>query len=111
MSELVHASQASPLLEKSGIGPVTAAICLTAWSHHGLVRSEAVFAALAGVNPIPASSENTVRHRLNRGGDRRLNRALRIAVLARMTHDPETRAYTSSDDEPRAAPPKRSAAA
>ena len=45
------------------------------------------------VNPIPASSGNTVRHRLNRGGDRRLNRALHIAVLTRMTHDPQTRAY------------------
>lgn len=93
MTELVQASQAAPLLEKTGIGPVTAAICLTAWSHHGRVRSEAAFAALAGVNPIPASSGNTVRHRLNRGGDRRLNRALHIAVLTRMTHDPQTRAY------------------
>jgi transposase len=93
MSELVQASQAAPLLEKTGIGPVTAAICLTAWSHHGRVRSEAAFASLAGVNPIPASSGNTVRHRLNRGGDRRLNRALHIAVLTRMTHDPATRAY------------------
>jgi transposase len=93
MAELVRASQAAPLLEKTGIGPVTAAICLTAWSHHGRVRSEAAFAALAGVNPIPASSGNTVRHRLNRGGDRRLNRALHIAVMTRMTHDPATRAY------------------
>lgn len=93
MSELVQASQAAPLLEKTGIGPMTAAICLTVWSHHGRVRSEAAFAALAGVNPIPASSGNTVRHRLNRGGDRRLNRALHIAVLTRMTHDPQTRAY------------------
>jgi transposase len=93
MTELVQASQAAPLLEKTGIGPVTAAICLTAWSHHGRIRSEAAFAALAGVNPIPASSGNTVRHRLNRGGDRRLNRALHIAVVTRMTHDPETRAY------------------
>src|SRR5699024_4225221 len=59
MRELVHASQAAPLLEKNGIGPVTAAICLTAWSHHGRVRSEAAFAALAGVSPIPASSGNT----------------------------------------------------
>ncbi|TSI14493.1 IS110 family transposase [Brevibacterium aurantiacum] len=93
MDELVQASQAAPLLEKTGIGTVTAAICLTAWSHHGRVRSEAAFAALAGVNPIPASSGNTVRHRLNRGGDRRLNRALHIAALTRMTHHPETRAY------------------
>lgn len=93
MTRLVQAGQAAPLLDKTGIGPVTAAICLTAWSHHGRVRSEAAFAALAGVNPIPASSGNTVRHRLNRGGDRRLNRALHIAVLSRMTHDPQTRAY------------------
>lgn len=93
LTELVQASQAAPLLTKIGIGPVTAAIALTAWSHPGRVRSEAAFAALAGVNPIPASSGNTVRHRLNRGGDRRLNKALHIAVLTRMTHDPETRAY------------------
>jgi transposase len=93
MTELVNASQAAPLLDKTGIGPVTAAICLTAWSHYGRVRSEAAFACLAGVNPIPASPGNTVRHRLNRGGDRRLNRALHIATITRMTHDPATRAY------------------
>ena len=93
MDELVRASQAEPVLEKTGIGTVTAAICLTTWSHHGRVRSEAAFAALAGVNPIPASSGNLIRHRLNRGGDRRLNRALHIAVLTRLTHHPETRAY------------------
>ena len=57
------------------------------------LRNEAAFASLAGVNPIPASSGNTVRHRLNRGGDRRLNRALHMAVITRMTHDPDTRAY------------------
>ena len=81
------------LLEKTGIGPMTAAIAPTAWSHPGRVRSEAAFACLAGVNPIPASSGNTTRHRLNRGGDRRLNRALHMATIVRMTHDPETRAY------------------
>ena len=42
---------------------------------------------LAGVNPIPASSGNTVRHRLNRGSDRRLNSALHMAAASRMTHD------------------------
>lgn len=93
MNELVRASPAAPLLGKVGVGPVTAAIVLTAWSHQGRLRSEAAFAALAGVNPIPASSGNTVRHRLNQGGDRRLNRALHMAVITRMTHDPETRAY------------------
>ena len=57
------------LLEQPGIGPVTAAVTLAAWSHPGRLRSEAAFAALAGVNPIPASSGRTTRHRLNRGGD------------------------------------------
>jgi transposase len=57
------------------------------------VRTEAAFAALAGVSPIPASSGNTTRHRLNRGCDRRLNRALHMATVTRMTHHPETRAY------------------
>lgn len=93
MAELIKASKAAILLDKTGIGPVTAAVVLTAWSHPGRVRSEAAFAALAGVNPIPASSGNTTRHRLNRGGDRRLNRALHMAVITRMTHHPQTRAY------------------
>lgn len=92
-AELIQASEAAPLLDETGIGPVIAAVVLTAWSHPGRVRSEAAFAALAGVNPIPASSGNTTRHRLNRGGDRRLNRALHQATIVRMTHDPGTRAY------------------
>lgn len=93
ITELVRASPAAPLLEETGIGPVTAAVAYTVWSHPGRVRSEAAFAALAGVSPIPASSGNTVRHRLNRGGDRRLNRALHMAIITRMTYDPDTRAY------------------
>jgi transposase len=95
ITELVEISEAAPLLQEPGFGPVTAAICLTAWSHHGRVRSEAAFASLAGVNPIPASSGNTVRHRLNRGGDRTLNKALHMAALSRMTFDPETINYTA----------------
>lgn len=74
ITELVQVSEAAPLLQEAGFGPVTVAICLTAWSHQGRVRSEAAFASLAGANPIPASSGNTVRHRLNRGGDRTLNK-------------------------------------
>ena len=54
---------------------------------------EAAFASLAGVNPIPPSSGNTVHHRINRGGDRRLNRALHMAILTRIRMDPRTRAY------------------
>jgi transposase len=93
LTELVQISEAAPLLQETGFGPVTAATCLTAWSHQGRVRNEAAYASLAGVNPIPASSGNTVRHRLNRGGDRSLNRALHMVALTKMTHDPETRKY------------------
>lgn len=66
---------------------------LLAWSHPGRVRSEAAFAALAGTSPIPASSGNTIRYRLNRGGDRQLNRVLTTIVLVRMRHDQTTRNY------------------
>lgn len=66
---------------------------MAAWSHLGRVRSEAAFASLAGASPVPASSGNTVRHRINRGGDRRLNRALHMAIVTRMRMDPRTRAY------------------
>ena len=93
ITDLVRQSPAGTLLDQPGIGPVTAAVALTAWSHLGRIRSEAAFASLAGVNPIPASSGNTVRHRINRGGDRRLNRALHMAVVTRMRMDPRTRAY------------------
>jgi transposase len=79
ITNLLSASPARVLLDQPGIGPVSAADAVAAWSHPGRVRSEAAFASLAGVNPIPASSSNTVRHRINRGGDRRLNRALHMA--------------------------------
>jgi transposase len=86
-------AQAPQLLDVRGVGPVVAATVLQAWSHPGRVHSEAAFAALAGVAPLPASSGNTRRHRLNRGGDRRLNRALYTIALTRLGHDPRTRAY------------------
>lgn len=81
------------LLDHTGIGPVSAAQILISWSHPGRCRSEAAFAALAGVNPLEASSGKNTRHRLNRGGDRQLNRALHDIAKTRMIHDPETRAY------------------
>jgi transposase len=92
LRDLVTA-QAPVLLEQPGVGPVTAAVVLTAWSHPGRVRTEAAFAAIAGVSPIPASSGNTTRHRLNRGGDRRLNRALHTIVVTRTRSNDETQAY------------------
>jgi transposase len=94
LEQLVAAS-APWLLTLPGVGPISAAQVLVNWSHPGRLRSEAAFAALAGTNPIPASSGQVTRHRLNRGGDRQLNRALHTIVLARLRDDPETRSYAA----------------
>jgi transposase len=81
------------LLEVPGVGPLSAAQVLVSWSHAGRFRSEAAFAALAGTNPIPACSGQVTRYRLNRGGDRQLNRALHTILLVRLRTDPDTHAY------------------
>jgi transposase len=83
------------LLAQPGIGPITAAQVLISWSHPGRFRSEAAFAMLGGAAPVEASSGQVVRHRLNRGGDRQLNRALHTIVMIRQTHHAPTRAYTT----------------
>jgi transposase len=84
---------APALLKEPGVGPIVAAQLIVTWSHPGRVRSEAAFARLAGVAPVPASSGKTTRHRLSRGGDRQLNRALHTMVLHRRQHDPATKDY------------------
>ena len=81
------------LLDEPGVGPIVAAQVIVSWSHRDRVRSEAAFARLAGVAPLPASSGQTIRHRLSRGGDRQLNRALHTVILHRRQHDPTTRDY------------------
>ena len=81
------------LLTPTGVGPMVAAIVLCAWSHPGRCRTDAAFAMLGGAAPIPASSGQTVRVRLNRSGDRQLNQALHLVVLTRLRYDPATRAY------------------
>jgi transposase len=81
------------LLNRPGVGPIVAATVLCAWSHPGRCRSDAAFAMLGGAAPIPASSGQTVRFRLNRSGDRQLNQALYTVVLTRLRTDPATRAY------------------
>jgi hypothetical protein len=81
------------LLDEPGIGPIVAAQVIVTWSHHDRIESEACFARLAGVAPLPASSGLVTRHRLSRGGDRQLNRALHTVVLHRRQHDPATRDY------------------
>jgi len=83
------------LTKRPGIGPVSAAQAIVSFSHPGRCRNDAAFAALAGVNPLPASSGRTVRHRLNRGGDRALNRALHTIAMTRMRTCPTTRAYVA----------------
>ena len=59
------------------------------------LRSEAAFARLCGVAPLPASSGKTTRHRLSRGGNRDANRALSLLALGRLSWDPRTRAYAA----------------
>jgi transposase len=74
--------------------PTMPANCLvTAGQHPERLRGEAAFAHLCGTAPIPASSGTTHRHRLHRGGDRDVNRALHLAVVFRMRWCPRTRAY------------------
>ena len=80
-----HAPQ---LLEQPSIGTVTAAVIIGRTAGAKRFRSEACFARHAGTAPIPASSGNTTRHRLHRGGDRQLNRAIHIIALGRMAWRP-----------------------
>lgn len=88
------AAHAPALLGVFGVGPHAAAQLLAAAGDNPhRLRSEAAFAKLCGVCPLPASSGKTSRHRLNRGGDRRANNALFTIVLVRMRYDPATRAY------------------
>ncbi len=70
-----------------------AALLIAAGDNPERLGNQAAFAALCGVNPIPASSGKTVRYRLNRAGNRDANAALFVIVLARMSHDQRTRDY------------------
>ncbi len=92
ISDIVQ-DMAPGLMDLPGLGPVSSAVVLVAYSHHGRIHSEAAFAAIAGVNPIPASSGNTIRHRLNRQGDRQLNKALHTIARTRMQFDAATKEY------------------
>lgn len=90
------AEHAPALMGVHGVGPIVAAQLLaTVGDNPERIRSEAAFAKLAGVCPMPASSGKTQRHRLNRGGDRRANNALHTIVLVRMRHHAATRAYVT----------------
>ena len=92
---LVHRT-APALRAAKGVGVVTAAqLLITAGDNPDRITSEASFAALCGVAPIPASSGKTTRYRLNRGGDRQANCALYQIVVVRMSYDARTRAYVA----------------
>lgn len=81
------------LLTHYGVGPVTAAQAHVSFSHPGRCRNEGAFAMLAGTAPLPASSGRTQRHRLNRGGDRALNRAIHTIAMTRWRSCPTTAQY------------------
>src|SRR3954462_13114774 len=84
------------LLDQFGVGPIVAATVLCAWSHPGRIHSEAAFAMLAAVAPIPANSgQVTTRYRLNRYGDRNLNTALHTVVQSGIQYQPATRNYVA----------------
>lgn len=90
---LVEAA-APQLLARFGVGFETAAqLLITFGDNRERITSEGAFAATCGVSPIAASSGKTTRFRLNRGGNRQANRALHVIVMARLKHDPRTRAY------------------
>ncbi|MEV5136046.1 IS110 family transposase [Streptomyces syringium] len=79
-----------------GVGPDTAAqLLVTAGGNPDRLCTEASFAALCGVVPVPASSGRTNRHRLSRGGDRGANAALYRIALVRMSSDARTRDYVA----------------
>jgi transposase len=88
------AAAAPGLLALPGVGvEVAGQLLVTAGDNPHRLHSEAAFAHLCGVAPIPASSGRTHRHRLNRGGDRAANTALYTIALSRLRWDPRTRAY------------------
>ena len=87
---------APELVARKSIGYTGAAqLLLTAGDNPERLRSEASFAALCGVSPVPASSGKTIRHRLNRGGDRAANSALHIIAIGRLRTDQATKAYVA----------------
>lgn len=94
ITEIVEDLAPGLVAAEPGLGVLSAAQILLSWSHPGRIRSEQAFAMLSGTAPIPASSGRTDRHRLNRLGDRQLNRALHVIAVNRMRHHPPTIAYT-----------------
>lgn len=87
------AESGTTLTEVPGIGPLIAAKILGEVGDLNRIRSQAAFAMMAGTAPLLASSGMSSRHRLNRGGNRRLNFALHYMALVRYRSDEDTKAY------------------
>jgi hypothetical protein len=87
----------APMLrDLAGVGTdVASQLLVTVGDNPERVTTEAKFAALVGVAPIPASSGKTTRHRLSRAGDRQANKAIHRIVLVRMRYDSRTRTYVA----------------
>src|SRR5262249_27470499 len=95
LATLLRASaQGLAALDGGGIDPA-AILIVAAGDNPQRLRSEAAFAHLCGVAPIEASSGKTIRHRLNRGGNRQANHALWRIVFTRMSSDERTRKYVA----------------
>src|SRR5215470_2115959 len=93
ITQIVEEMAPGLVAAEPGLGALSAAQLLLSWSHAGRIRSEAAFAMLSGTAPVPVSSGRTGRHRLNRLGDRQLNRALQVIAVSRMRSHLPTRAY------------------
>jgi transposase len=81
------------LLEEQGCGALTAALLIGRTAGAERFGSDACFGRQSGTAPIPCSSGKQTQHRLDRGGDRQLNRALHTIAITRAQHDPATREY------------------
>jgi transposase len=91
--ELLRIRGCMHLLAIRGVGPIVAATILGETRGIGRFRSSAAFAAHTGTAPVPASSGRTQRHRLNRGGNRQLNRALYTIAMVQARWEPSARTY------------------
>ncbi|MEK6253028.1 MAG: IS110 family transposase [Actinomycetota bacterium] len=91
--EAIVSALVPELLAECGVGPLCAAQLVVSSGDPSRMASEASFAALAGTSPVEASSGQQKRHRLNRGGDRQLNRTLHVIALSRSRYHSQTAAY------------------
>jgi transposase len=93
IAEIVEDLAPGVVAAEVGVGALSLAQVLLSWSHAGRIRTEGAFAMLSGTAPIPVSTGRSDRHRLNRLGDRQLNRALHMVAVTRMRCHPPTLAY------------------